>query len=82
MHTSLKTAYLDNIYYKLRSNAGQLIALGMYLNIQDTPHETAFLLEGELFSIQSQQWVFFPLCYITAHCAFDLIHDLRIKSRS
>lgn len=52
MHTSLKTAYLDNIYYMLRSNAGQLIALGMYLNIQDTPHETAFLLEWELFSIQ------------------------------
>lgn len=47
MYTSPKMACLDNIYYKLRNDAGWLIALGMYLKIQDTSHKTAFLSEGD-----------------------------------
>lgn len=79
-------ACLDNIYYKLGSNSAWLIALGMYLKIEDTSHNTAFLSEGDTEILygesQSIPLLFAFLLHIAVQCTFDLILNLMIKSRS
>lgn len=76
MYASPKTACLDNIYYKLRSNSAWLIALGIYWKIETT---SQLSYQKEILYSHS---LFLPFCHIGVPWAFDPILNRTIKSRS
>lgn len=59
MCASPRMACLDSIYYKLRSNAAWLMALGMCLQIKGASHETALWFTRRYRDFTQR---------VTAHC--------------